>query len=101
MGWERRGNATYFYTAQRVGGRVVKRYAGAGAVGELAAQLEALERQNREDQRDADRAERDAVAALDAPLLELDEWADLIARAALAAAGYAQHHRGEWRKRRG
>jgi hypothetical protein len=31
----------------------------------------------------------------------LNELADLVARAALAAAGYVQHDRGEWRKKRG
>ena len=40
------------------------------------------------------------LKALDAPLDDLDELADLLARAALVAAGYRQHHRGEWRKRR-
>jgi hypothetical protein len=47
-----------------------------------------------------ERAERERVEALDAPLVELDELVDLVVRAALAAAGYAQHNRGEWRKRR-
>lgn len=26
MGWERRGNRTYYYAASREGGRVVKQY---------------------------------------------------------------------------
>jgi hypothetical protein len=37
MGWETRGNSTCYYTAERVGGREVKRYVGTGRVSELAA----------------------------------------------------------------
>jgi hypothetical protein len=38
------------------------------------------------------------MEALDAGARELDELADRLARAALVAAGYRQHKRGEWRK---
>ena len=39
MGWEQRGNATYYYSAERVGGRVVKQYVGTGRVAALTALL--------------------------------------------------------------
>ena len=45
----------------------------------------------------ADRAEADQ---LDRILTELAREARSLARDALAAAGFHQHHRGEWRKRR-
>ena len=100
MGWEKRGNRDYFYTAERVNGRVVKRYVGAGRVAELAAQLEALTRDQTatvdEDTRRA-WAELDALAAALGPLHEL---ADSLTAAALVAAGFHRHHRGPWRKRR-
>lgn len=99
MGWDK--DRRYYTRSRRVNGRVVREYVGGGAVGELAAQLDAINRQKRGAERDALQTELDAVAALDAPLAELDELADLLARAALAAAGYVQHHCGEWRKRRG
>ena len=99
MGWDKGGR--YYTRSRRVNGRVIREYVGGGTVGALAEQLDALQRQKCETERATSRAERDEVAALDAPLAELDELADLLARAALAAAGYVQHHRGEWRKRRG
>ena len=37
---------------------------------------------------------------LDAPLNDLNDLAELLAHAALLAAGFHQHKRGEWRKRR-
>lgn len=42
MEWEKRGNAMYYYTAERVGRRVVKQYAETGPVAGLAAQLDDL-----------------------------------------------------------
>jgi hypothetical protein len=100
MGWERRGNGTYYYTAARVGGRVVKRYVGTGEVVELAARLDAIERESRTAQDEEVRANRGELEALAAPLDPLDELTDAVLAAALFAAGYHRHHRGPWRKRR-
>jgi hypothetical protein len=101
MAWERRQWGTAYYTRSRkVGGRVVREYVGAGPAGEMAAEMDALERERRETERAAWRAEKDELEALDAPLAELNDLADLLAHAALTAAGFRQHHRGEWRRRR-
>lgn len=99
MGWDKGGR--YYTRSRRENGRVVREYIGGGAPGALVARLDADERARCEAERDAVRAESEAVAALDTALAELNELVDLVTRAALAAAGYAQHHRGEWRKRRG
>src|SRR5438552_196115 len=98
MGWDR---GRYYTRSKKVNGRVVREYIGAGRVGELVAQLDALEREGRETERAACRAQRAELEALDGPLNELNDLADLLARAALVAAGFRQHKRGEWRKRRG
>jgi hypothetical protein len=100
MGWEKRGNATYYYTAERVGGRVVKQYVGTGRVGALAAQLEANTRAERTDAAEAERRARDELAALDAALVPLNKLAAAVTAAALVAAGYHRPKRGPWRKRR-
>ena len=99
MGWDKSGR--YYTRSRRVNGRVVREYVGGGAVGELAAQMDAVERDQRLTEHECARAEREAVAALDGPLDELNELADLLAEAALVAAGFHRHNRGEWRKRRG
>jgi len=61
----------------------------------LAAELDAIGRQEREAERAARRAEREELEALDAPLGELNDLADLLAHAALLAAGFRRHNRGE------
>ena len=99
MGWERRGNRQHFYTARRVGGRVVKEYVP-DVIATLTAQLEAEQRAESDAGRAAVKqalAELDALAAAITPL---DEFADLVLRAALVASGY-HRHKGQWRKRRG
>src|SRR4051812_30895849 len=91
----------YYYRSIRVKGKPRRQYVGSGLPGRLAAEVDALRRQQR-------KAEQ---ARLDDLLLEV-EWhdedvaaigrlADLLARAALISAGLHQHHRGEWRRKRG
>jgi hypothetical protein len=100
MGWEQRRSGTYFYTAERVGGRVVKRYVGTGKVAELAAQLEAATSAQKAADAERQRREREQLDALDESLNALHELADTLTDAALVAAGFHRHHRGPWRKRR-
>lgn len=97
MGWDK---GRYYTRSRKVNGRVVREYIGTGEVAELAAQSDAIDRADREAERQARRAEKAELDALDASVKELDELADLLARAALLAAGYRQHKRGEWRRRR-
>lgn len=97
MGWDR---GRYYTRSRKVNGRVVREYIGTGRAAELIAQLDALERERREMERGARRAARVDLEALDAPLDELHDLADLVAHAALLVAGYRRHNRGEWRKRR-
>lgn len=97
MGWDRRG---YYYRARKVNGRVIREYIGAGQVATLAAKLDAIERDERDTEKATEKTERERWKDFDAPVDELDELVENLARAALLAAGYRQHKRGEWRKRR-
>jgi hypothetical protein len=96
VGWER----GYYYRARKVGGRVVRQYVGKGRLGELAAELDALERERRRQEADRRRQERADLDAVEAQLKSLAEATDAAVRAALLAAGFRQHKRGEWRRRR-
>ncbi|SRR5579884_1263901 len=95
MGWDK--GSRYYTRSRRLNGRVIRQYLGTGEAAEQAARLDASARQEREDRR----AVRAELATLDASLAELAKHMDLLARAALVAAGYRQHHRGAWRRRRG
>ena len=100
--WERRERGGLYYTRSRkVNGRVVREYVGGGMLGQLAARIDAQERRRREEERASRRDERERIEALEAPVAELCEAAEILARATLVAGGYRQHNRGEWRKQRG
>ncbi len=97
MPWNRRG---YYRRSLRVNGRVITEYIGRGPGADLAAKLDAVNRDVRDLRRVAERIEREKDAALDALLDELDALVDDLVRAHLLVEGYHQHDRGQWRKRR-
>ena len=99
MGWEPRPGGVYYYRSKRVGGRPVREYIGTGLVAELAALLDAQEREEREAAAAAWQAERERLEALDAPVAELCAATDALATAVLLLAGCYQHKR-ELRRRR-
>lgn len=97
MGWKTRRNGNrYFYRSRRVDGRVVTEYVGSGA----AAEQVAAEMTKRQERGAADRAEREQLHAVMRDLTEAKRLANVAVASVLEAAGYHQHHRGEWRKRR-
>lgn len=103
MAWETRGNGggTYYYRKRKVDGRVVSEYVGSGPLATFAASRAAEDRRERAVAATTERAERDRMRADEAELDGFCTLADALARAALLNVGYHQHHRGEWRKRRG
>ena len=100
MGWEVRGSRRYYTRTRRAGGRLVREYVGTGPVAEMAAAADAVRQAQRRAEAEARRAERARWEAALAPLEELCLASDLLVRASLTAAGYHQHDRGEWRRRR-
>jgi len=100
--WERRERGGLYYTRSRkVNGQVVREYVGGSVLGQLAARMDIDKRRRREEEAALWREERQSLEALDGLTEELYEAVEVIARAALLSAGYHQHRRGEWRKKRG
>lgn len=99
--WEHRARGGLYYTRSRKeGGRVIREYMGTGPLAEISAEMDRIERLEREEEAEARRAERERLDALEGPIEELCEAAEILAHAALVAAGYRQHKRGEWRRKR-
>ena len=96
MAWEK---GRYYTRSRKVNGRVVREYVGGGAVGALAAEMDAIERERREFERELWRMEKEEIEAFDESVAKVCQMADLIAKAAMVAAGF-HRHRGEWRRRR-
>jgi hypothetical protein len=101
MAWEKRERGGLYYTRSRkVNGKVLREYVGGGVLGEIAALEDEFERRRREEDAAFWEEQREQLEALSAPVDELCEAAETIARAVLLAAGFRRHNRGEWRKRR-
>src|SRR5262245_48341078 len=96
MAWVHRGRKCVYYQTRRVGGRFERLYLGDGPEAQLAAALTNQRRLARQ----LWRREKDRWREVSLVLAAFAGWADLLARAELLAAGYRQHQRGEWRRRR-
>ncbi len=95
-----RDGRPYLYRSVRRGGKVTSEYRGSGLDIVLIDRLEAIDRQRAEDAREDWTAEVERMEAEDR---DVEAWfarVGVVADAALLAAGYHQHHRGEWRRRR-
>jgi hypothetical protein len=102
MAWEsRKGRGRYYTRSRRVGGKVTREYLGKGWKAIIASDIDELLKAKRAAAAASRRAERGELHKLDADLLAIGQGDDLNAKAALLAAGYRQHHRGEWRRKRG
>jgi len=99
VAWERRGGNLYYYQAEREDGRVRKRYIGAGEAAELVAHADATIRKTRTERRERARAEIEEAEGLASMADELNDAAEILARAEMLAAGYHER-KGEWRRRR-
>ena len=100
MAWQEVDGRRYYYRGRRLCGRTRRVYVGAAGspAAELAAAADGLRRLGREAAARERHAERERHREAEAPLLALCERTDVLTRAALLAAGFRQHDRGEWRR---
>ena len=99
MAWERRGNGLYYYQSERVDGPVRKKYVGTGDVAQAIAHADETIRRTRAERRERARTELEEARCLALAGAELEEAAEILARAQMVAAGY-HRRKGEWRIRR-
>jgi hypothetical protein len=100
MAWEtRNGRGRYYTRSRRVGGRVVRDYLRIGLIAEMAASEDAQKRSRRLTEREAWNARCVAIEATSDAVERFSAGVRATTRSTLEAAGYHQHHRGEWRQR--
>lgn len=97
MGWEKRGNKTFFYRSVRINGRVRKIYHGSGRVATITADLIARQRAERAAEHTQRRAEWDQLEQAIGQTRILNHTCDLLASTALLLAGYHRPARHGWR----
>ncbi len=94
---DRRG---YWYRSIRRGARVEREYIGRGMLADMDAAEDAAARIERAQAQASTQAARLECEALDAGIQAADELVSAAMKQVLEAAGYHQHARGQWRKRR-
>ena len=99
MGWETRGNGRYYYRKVRDGGRVRSEYLGAGLFVDLLAEVDDLDRQQRQLDAEAWQDVIDAERRTVATLAEVDDMVRTMTAAVLIAEGLHTHRR-QWRRQR-
>ena len=110
MAWEARKHSQkqYYTRSRRINGQIQREYLGCGELARLSAENDRVAREARAflrqrlAQQRLQQQERQAAvyAAILAPLDGLDIVCRVAIQRELEAAGYHQHDRGEWRKRR-
>jgi hypothetical protein len=100
MALARRNGRTYIYRSVRRKGRVASEYGGSGIDAFLIGRMEAIDRDERDCNRWLESEDRRKLDDIAKALDQLTAQARALARDALTAAGYHQHNRGKWRKRR-
>ena len=96
MAWEQRGTHEYYYRTRKQQGRIIRQYYGRGILAEIAAREDA----ERQKIREQERTEQKAWEAVDAQVDSLDTLITLLSHSTLVNAGFYQHHRSEWRRRK-
>jgi hypothetical protein len=95
-----RDSRGYFYRSVRHGKRVAREYFGNSPLAERLAALDEVERKEALQSRALQQQERAPLDELDARIKAVCSASDVVLREALQDAGYHQHARGQWRKRR-
>ena len=95
---KRDGNLYYYRSVQDSEGRPKQVYVGSGELARIASEQDNIRRMLKRE-RDRGWEEVECLEDLAAPVLEISEATDILARATLVAAGYHQH-KGEWRRER-
>jgi hypothetical protein len=99
MGWKTINGRRYYYKSEREGGRVKSIYFGAGESGLLISRMEAIDQEEREENRKQRRAEREENRAEEKAVADWFDDVQAVADAAMIAAGFHKH-KGQWRRKR-
>src|SRR5262245_17439533 len=98
MAWETRNEWRYYYHSRRVAGEVKKIYCGCGVLGQVAAELDARRRADRQARLAALTIEQERLEEVQALCRRLDEQCALLTEAVLLVSGFHRPNRVGWRK---
>jgi hypothetical protein len=99
MGWEQRGNHSYYYRKERKGSRVKSVYVGRGEIANMISNLQTTSQVFEKAMGMAYPSKLDKLKEQDANIEQRCRLVNAITQASLLASGFHTHKR-QWRKRR-
>ena len=99
MGWEQRGNNSYYYKKEREGSRVKSVYVGRGEVAQMVSKFQSSSAELEKLMQAKRAIEANELDRIEAALDRAIELAQLFTEAELLTAGFHTHHR-QWRRKR-
>jgi len=99
MGWEQRGNNSYYYKKERDGSRVKSVYVGRGEIAKMVSDIQSSSRFLERLASSTHSLEAIKLEEAKAALEQASDLVRLITQAALLSAGFHTHKR-QWRKKR-
>jgi hypothetical protein len=99
MGWEQRGNQSYYYRKTRRGRRVISEYIGAGEGAQLIYLMDESEREEARINQNAWKKTKSENQAIDLEIDRLNRKIMTLVKATILVSGY-HIHKGQWRKLR-
>jgi hypothetical protein len=99
MGWEQRGNNSYYYKKEREGSRVRSVYIGRGEVAQMVSKLQSSSSELEKLMRAKRSIEANELERVEATLDRAIELTQLFTEATLLTASFHTHRR-QWRRKR-
>lgn len=99
MGWEQRGNNSYYYKKEREGSKVKSVYVGRGEVAQMVSKLQSSSTDLEKLMRAKRSIEANELERAEATLDRAIELTHLFTQATLLVAGFHTHRR-QWRRKR-
>ena len=99
MGWEKRGNHSYYYRKERHGSRVKSTYVGRGEMAHMISKFESSSAEIEKLLRAKKAIEDQELEKIEATIDRAAELVQLFTEASLLTAGFHTHRR-QWRRKR-
>jgi len=99
MGWEQRGNNSYYYKKERDGSTVRSVYVGCGEIAQMVSKLQSSSAELEKLMQAKNAIEANELERVEATLNRAMELTQLFTPAELLTAGFHTHKR-QWRRKR-
>jgi hypothetical protein len=97
MGWEKRGEKSYYYRKKREGGRVVSEYLGRGESAVLLSQFDRYDQLKNQINAEEKRKSREKEAEIDCKFKEIEQEINVLVEKFLMENGFYKTSSREWR----